>query len=173
METWKESPMYPKTQPRVRRARHTQYLPMDGTDAWSFVKSNYKMTLCTIDPYGFPHAAPVWFVVIGDKIYFRAQPYKKKIKNILKKPTVCAVIEDGDRYTELRGVMIQGLAKVVDTDKALRKQVFDLLAQKYSGLRDTQRFPKNWQEKYGKEHRVVVEFKPTNIVSWDNRKWVL
>lgn len=130
------------------------------------------MVLCTLDSYGFPHAAPVWFVVINDKIYFRAQPYKKKIRNILRKPQACVVIEDGDKYTELRGVMIRGLAKVVDTDRPLRARVFELLAEKYNIVRDTDKFPKTWQGKYGKEHRVVVEFKPINIVSWDNRKWL-
>ena len=164
--------MYSKTQPHIGSVRRSQYIPMKQAETWSFVRSQYKMVLCTLDSYGFPHAAPVWYVVVDDKIYFRAQPYKKKIKNILKKPQVCAVIEDGEIYTELRGVMVQGLAKVVDTDKTLRKRVFDLLAEKYRERRDTDRFPKRWQETYGKEHRVVVEFKPTKIVSWDNRKWL-
>jgi PPOX class probable F420-dependent enzyme len=164
--------MYSKIEPGVGRVRRSQYLPMKQSEAWSFVRSHYKMVLCTLDSHGFPHAAPVWYVVIDDKIYFRAQPYKKKIKNILKKPEVCAVVEDGDKYTELRGVMVQGLAKVVDTDKVLRKRVFDMLAEKYRSMRDTDRFPTSWQETYGKEHRVVVEFKPTKIVSWDNRKWL-
>lgn len=145
---------------------------MTNSEAWSFIKGHYKMVLSTLDQYGFPHAAPVWFVVINDKIYFRAQPYKKKIKNLLKKPQACAVIEDGDKYTELRGVMIRGLARVVDTDRGLRKHVFDMLAEKYHEFRDTDRFPSGWQQKYGKEHRVVVEFKPTHIASWDNRKWL-
>lgn len=165
--------MYSKTQSGVGRARRSQYLPMKQSEAWTFVQNHYKMVLCTLDSFGFPHAAPVWYVVIGDKIYFRAQPYKKKIKNILKKPEACAVVEDGDKYTELRGVMVQGLTKVVDTDKVLRKRVFDMLAEKYRPYRDTDRFPKSWQETYGKEHRVVVEFNPTKIVSWDNRKWLL
>ncbi|MHB8568387.1 MAG: pyridoxamine 5'-phosphate oxidase family protein [Nitrososphaerales archaeon] len=145
---------------------------MTRTESWSFIKEHYKMVLCTLDSFGFPHAAPVWYIIIDEKIYFRAQPYKKKIANLLKKPQVSAVIEDGDMYTELRGVMIRGLAKVVDTDKVLRKQVFTLLAEKYIHLRDTDRFPKSWQEKYGKEHRVVVEFSPRSIISWDNRKWL-
>jgi nitroimidazol reductase NimA-like FMN-containing flavoprotein (pyridoxamine 5'-phosphate oxidase superfamily) len=141
-------------------------------EAWSFIKSHNKMVLCTLDSFGFPHAAPVWFVVIAERIYFRAQPYKKKISNILKKPVVCAVIEDGDKYTELRGVMVQGIARIVDTDKELRKNVFGLLAEKYKSMRDTDRFPKQWQESYGREHRVVVELRPTKLVSWDNRKWI-
>ena len=145
---------------------------MTRTEAWLFVREHYKMVLCTLDHYGFPHAAPVWYVVIGGKIYFRAQPYKKKIKNILSKPQVAGVVEDGDRYTELRGVMIQGLTKIVDNDKVIRNQVFTLLAEKYKKLRDTDRFPGRWQDKYGKEHRVVVELTPTHIVSWDNRKWL-
>jgi nitroimidazol reductase NimA-like FMN-containing flavoprotein (pyridoxamine 5'-phosphate oxidase superfamily) len=166
-------PNYQKTQPRLRRGvRHSQYLPMSDSETWEFIKNHYKMVLCTLDADGFPHAAPIWYVVLGDRIYFRAQPYKKKIKNVLNRPQVCGVVEDGDRYTELRGVMVRGLAKVVDTDKPLRKQVFQLLGEKYSQLRNTQRFPKSWQESYGREHRVVVEFKPTNMVSWDNRKWL-
>jgi nitroimidazol reductase NimA-like FMN-containing flavoprotein (pyridoxamine 5'-phosphate oxidase superfamily) len=145
---------------------------MSQNEAWTFVKLHFKMVLCTLDSEGFPHAAPIWYVILNDKIYFRAQPYKKKIKNILNRPQVCGVVEDGDKYTELRGVMVRGLAKVVDTDKELRKEVFELLAEKYSRLRNTQRFPKAWRESYGKEHRVVVELRPTSVVSWDNRKWI-
>ncbi len=145
---------------------------MTRSESWSFVKEHYKMILCTLDSDGFPHAAPVWYIVMDNKIYFRAQPYKKKIFNILKRPQIAAVIEDGDVYTELRGVMIRGLAKVVDTDKPLRKLVFSMLAEKYHNLRDTDKFPKSWQEKFGKEHRVVVEISPISLVSWDNRKWL-
>ena len=164
--------MYSKVQSRLNKGRHTQYIPMTRTEAWAFIKNHYKMVLSSLDSDGFPHAAPIWFVVINDRIYFRAQPYKKKIKNIMNRPQVCGVVEDGEKYTELRGVMIRGLAKVVDSDKVLRKHVFELLAEKYSPVRNTDRFPKTWQETYGKEHRVVVEFKPTSIVSWDNRKWI-
>jgi PPOX class probable F420-dependent enzyme len=131
------------------------------------------MIVATVDSFGFPHVTPVWYVVSDGKVYFRAQPYKKKVRNLLKKPQVCAVVEDGEKYSELRGVMIQGLAKIIDHDRLKRKQVFSMLADKYSGLRDTERMPKSWQEKFGKEHRVVIELNPTKIVSWDNRKWIL
>jgi nitroimidazol reductase NimA-like FMN-containing flavoprotein (pyridoxamine 5'-phosphate oxidase superfamily) len=145
---------------------------MTDQEAWSFIRTHPTMILSTLDAYGFPHAAPIWYVVINDRIFFRAQPYKKKVKNILRRPQVCGVIEDGEKYSELRGVMIQGLAKIVDNDKQRRKQVFSMLADKYADLRDTSKMPRAWQEKYGKEHRVVIEFTPTNIISWDNRKWV-
>ncbi len=164
--------MYSKIRPKMSKAQRGQYLPMEDSEAWSFLQEHHKMILCTVDSHGFPHAAPVWYVLIGGNIYFRAQPYKKKIKNILRNAETCGVVEDGERYTELRGVMVQGIARVVDTYKQLRKRVFELLAEKYRDRRDTKRFPKVWQETFGREHRVVVEFKPTKMVSWDNRKWV-
>ncbi len=145
---------------------------MSTAEAWSFLRNHYTMTLSTLDSFGFPHSTPVWYVVFDGKIYFRAQPYKKKIRNLLKRPQVSGVVSDGELYSELRGVMIQGLAKIVDHDKSKRKQVFAMLAEKYASLRDTKRMPRGWQEKYGTEHRVVVEISPTNIVSWDNRKWL-
>lgn len=144
---------------------------MSQDESWTFIKNHYKMILSTSDRRGFPQVTPIWYVVAGKRIFFRAQPYKKKIRNILTKPLVCGVVEDGEKYSELRGVMIQGFAKIVDTDKQLRKQVFAMLAEKYAKLRDTDKMPKSWQNTFGKEHRVVVEIRPTNIVSWDNRKW--
>jgi PPOX class probable F420-dependent enzyme len=141
-------------------------------EAWGFLRSHYTMILSTLDSFGFPHSTPVWYVVIDGKIYFRAQPYKKKIRNILKRPQVCGVVSDGERYTELRGVVVQGLARIVDQDRSKRKQIFSMLAEKYANLRDTNKMPRIWREKYGTEHRVVVEISPTNIVSWDNRKWL-
>ncbi|MHB1908748.1 MAG: pyridoxamine 5'-phosphate oxidase family protein [Nitrososphaerales archaeon] len=152
--------------------KHTQYLPMSREEEWSFVKSHYTMILSSVDSFGLPHSTPIWYVVIENKIYFRAQAYKKKVRNILKNPQVSLVVEDGDLYTELRGVMIQGIARIVDHDKQRRNQVFSILAEKYSSLRDTQHMPKEWREKYGKEHRLVIEITPKNLVSWDNRKWL-
>jgi PPOX class probable F420-dependent enzyme len=146
---------------------------MGQDESWNFIKNHYKMVLATVDKRGFPQVTPIWYVVAGKRIFFRAQPYKKKIKNILNSPQVCGVVEDGDKYSELRGVMVQGFAKIVDTDKPLRKHVFATLAEKYLKLRDTEKMPKTWQNSFGKEHRVVVEIRPTNFVSWDNRKWVV
>jgi PPOX class probable F420-dependent enzyme len=158
--------------PTISKGRRSQYIPMSLSEAWSFVQNHYIMTLSTVDSFGFPHSTPVWFLVIDGKIYFRAQPYKKKIRNLIKRPQVCAVVSDGELYTELRGVMIQGLAKIIDHDKPKRKLVFAMLAEKYANLRDTKKMPRIWQERYGTEHRVVIEINPTSIVSWDNRKWL-
>ena len=158
--------------PSISKLRRSQYIPMASSEAWSFVRGHYTMALSTLDSFGFPHVTPVWYVVNEGKIYFRAQPYKKKIRNLLRKPQVCAVISDGESYSELRGVMIQGLARIVDNEKSKRKQVFSMLAEKYVSRRDTGKMPRIWQEKYGREHRVVVEITPTNLVSWDNRKWL-
>lgn len=155
----------------TKRSR-SQYLPMTQAEAWSFLKNHYTMILSTVDPLGLPHVTPVWYVVNDGRIYFRAQPYKKKVRNLMKKPQVSAVVEDGDRYTELRGVMIQGITKIVDHDKSKRKLIFSMLAEKYANLRDTDQMPKMWRDRYGKEHRVVIEITPTNLISWDNRKWV-
>jgi nitroimidazol reductase NimA-like FMN-containing flavoprotein (pyridoxamine 5'-phosphate oxidase superfamily) len=158
--------------PSISKGRRSQYIPMSTGEAWSFVRNHYTMTLSTLDSFGFPHSTPVWYVVIDERIYFRAQPYKKKIQNLIKRPQVCGVVSDGEHYSDLRGVMIRGLARIVDSDRTKRKLVFAMLAEKYAILRDTKKMPRTWQERYGKEHRVVVEINPTNLVSWDNRKWL-
>ncbi len=129
------------------------------------------MVVATVAPDGRPQNTPVWYVVGGGKIYFRAQGYKKKIRNIKASPWVSCVVEDGERYTELRGVMIQGKARIA-RDASLRDWVMKSLAARYREERNTVKMPQEWQKKFETEPRVVVEVTPVKIASWDNRKWL-
>src|SRR5580658_4003502 len=79
---------------------------------------------------GYPHVTPIWFVIIGEKIYMRAQDYKVKV-GLAAKGKACVVIDDGDKYRELRGAVMWGRSRLV-TDKRLIAKVTALFEEKYS-----------------------------------------
>ena len=54
-------------------------------------------------------AALLWFVIAGEKVYMRAQEYKVKV-GLAAKGKACVAIDDGDKYRELRGVVMWGVS---------------------------------------------------------------
>lgn len=148
-----------------------QYIPMSEEEAWSFLSEHKILVVATVSSDGKPHNTPVWFLVRGREIFFRAQGYKKKIKNLAANPWVSCVVEDGEKYTELRGVMIEGKARVVE-DASLRDSVIKDLLARYRGERNTVEMPVEWRKQFEVEPREVVEVTPLKVVSWDNRKWL-
>ncbi|MBI4257602.1 MAG: TIGR03618 family F420-dependent PPOX class oxidoreductase [Thaumarchaeota archaeon] len=147
-----------------------QYIPMTEREVWGFLNNHKILVVATVAPDGRPHNTPVWYMVRGGKIFFRAQGYKMKIRNLAANSWVSCVVEDGDKYTELRGVVIHGKARVVK-DASLKDSLIKDLLTRYRKERDTEQMPAEWRKRFEAEPREVVEVTPVKIISWDNRKW--
>lgn len=136
-----------------------------------FLTDGHVISVATVDEKGWPHCTPVWYIYRFGKIYFRAQPYKKKIRNILANPKVSCSLHSGDGYSELQGITILGIAKVVK-DRVLSAQMEDLLLKKYASQRKTDMMAEEWRRKHLSEERAVVEITIRRLSSWDNTKWL-
>lgn len=148
-----------------------RYIPMADDDLWEFLNLQRITSIATLTPEGLPHSTPVWFVIERRKIFFRVQSYKAKFRNIGRFSTVSCSFEDGDKYTELRGVSILGKAQVV-TDLAVHKRINLKLLEKYKNERNYGGMPRAWRNRFEAEPRKIVKITPFRIYSWDNRKWV-
>ncbi|MEH3139721.1 MAG: pyridoxamine 5'-phosphate oxidase family protein [Mycobacterium kyogaense] len=69
--------------------------------------------LTTIDEDGFPHTVPLGYFRLGDDIVMGVRDRTRKIANIEASPKVSVMLEDGSTMSDIRGVMIQGHARVV------------------------------------------------------------
>lgn len=142
---------------------------MNVADLWKFVKSQKKMIVSFVGEGGYPHSTPIWFCVIGERIYIRAQSYKEKIR-LARKGKASCVWEDGSRYRELRGVVMWGQSRIV-TDPKLEARVNLTMNGKYRRFQWTEHeMPPKWVRERRKERRVIVEITPRKISSWDNSK---
>jgi nitroimidazol reductase NimA-like FMN-containing flavoprotein (pyridoxamine 5'-phosphate oxidase superfamily) len=144
---------------------------MTETEIWDYLKSQKLLYIATITKDGRPHNTPVWYVVEGQKIYFRVQPYKKKLKNMRINTYVSASIASGEKYTQLKGVSILAKCKFLDNEKTISK-INEMLLKRYEGERNYSEMPSEWREKYQNEKRIIVELEPQEIYSWDNSKWL-
>ena len=135
-----------------------------------FLRTNKTMMINSIGPGGYPHPMPMWFAVDDDGTV-RMTTFRKsqKVLNLRRDPRVSLLVESGEQYAELRGVVIYGKAEVVD-DLEVVKGILRRIGG-VGGLADpsAQRAADavigNTAAK-----RVAILVHPERIVSWDHRK---
>jgi PPOX class probable F420-dependent enzyme len=138
-----------------------------------FLTRGHTLQVATIGRDGYPHIAPMWFVVDDGKVVFRSFTKSQKIVNLQRNPKVTVLLEEGEEYSELRGVMIKGDARLV-TDRGYVLDIYGRLAAKYAmvGGAPVQLEGDALEAAFGrfagKNTAVVVE--PVHIASWDHRK---
>ncbi len=69
--------------------------------------------LTTIETDGLPHSVPLGYFRLGRDIIMGVRDGTRKLANIESNPNVSVLLEDGSTMADIRGVMIQGRARVV------------------------------------------------------------
>ena len=72
------------------------------------------IALTTVGPDGFPHTVPTGYFRLGDDVLLGVRNNTLKIRNIRYNPQVSLMIESGSTRQDIKGVMIQGNATVID-----------------------------------------------------------
>lgn len=148
-------------------------ITMSADEILSFLDQSATLQVATMGKDGFPHVAPMWFVVEDGKVVFRSFTKSQKIVNLHRNPKLTVLAEAGLAYDELRGVMIKGEAKLID-DRDYVLGLYGKLAARYPMV-DSEPRELSLDELEGafgrfatKNTAVVVE--PMRTISWDHRK---
>ena len=77
--------------------------------------------LSTIDNDGFPHSVPLGYFRLGRDIIMGVRDGTHKVANVESNPNVSVLLEDGSTMADIRGVMLQGRARIVrEPEEALQ-----------------------------------------------------
>ena len=138
-----------------------------------FLDTNTVLQVTTNGRDGWPHVAPMWYVMDGDNIVFRSFTKSQKIVNLQRDPRLAALVESGDNYNALQGVMIKAEARLV-TDPEYVLSIYGGLAAKYPMISNTpvtleaDALEAAFGRFAAKNTAVVVESK--KVISWDHTK---
>jgi nitroimidazol reductase NimA-like FMN-containing flavoprotein (pyridoxamine 5'-phosphate oxidase superfamily) len=113
--------------------------------------------VATVDPDGVPHNVPVCPLFDKGRIYFATEKKSKKLRNISANPSVTIVFDEySEAWDHLRGIMIQGEARVVRATefRQIRKRIY----AKYSQYES--------KSAIGDKDSVIVELNPQRKFSW-------
>jgi len=147
---------------------------MSPAEVDEYLASQRTITVTTLRPDGSPVAHPLWFVKLGESVYFDTRANSLKHKNILNDPRVCAVVESGESYFELRGVRIEGACQpVTDSEEIVRVQ--SALGEKNlalgSGMVEMPDwFSKSRSQRRSRGDRVLLRIPMERVYSWDFSK---
>jgi PPOX class probable F420-dependent enzyme len=130
----------------------------------AFFREHKKAALATIDKDGFPHVVAMNYFAKDGAFYMTSYGKAQKVVNVRRNPKVALMVETGDSYAELRGVMIRGRCEVLEGTDAV-KAVFEARAGAQSNPSAVQPGAVASAPK-----RVVLKIVPEKVISWDHRK---
>lgn len=135
-----------------------------------FLAASKTMILCSNGRDGAPHPMPMWYGLDPDgAVVMTTFTKSQKIRNLERDPRVALLVEAGETYPELRGVVLYGEAELVSSTPG----VLEILARvtaRSSGAPDASAEAVQAGLRATAPKRTGIRVRPTRIVSWDHRK---
>ncbi len=139
----------------------------------AYLKDARTIVLNSIGKDGVPHPAPMWFAIEdGDdrSIVMTTFTKSQKIRNLQRDPRVTLLLEDGETYTELRGVIFYGKAELAQDVDAVVQILRAITRHGAGGAIDALSEAEQAGLRAQAAKRTAIRVRPQKIVSWDHRK---
>ncbi len=142
-------------------------IALTDAEQQQLLDGGWTLQVASIGPKGYPHLVAMWYVVIDGLIHFTTFRKSQKILNLKRNPKITLMLESGKAYTELKGLVIEGQAELID-DPVQTARVQALVGAKYNGIPVRTDTPEAALAVASK--RVIVRVRPVDVYSWDHNK---
>jgi PPOX class probable F420-dependent enzyme len=142
-------------------------IKMSEEEQLAFLDEEMTVIVSSLGPRGWPHAMPMWFVVREGEIWMWTYASSQKVRNLERDPRAALLVEAGETYDQLRGVMIGAEAELIrepDQVLALGREVGSRYVPGVEGPEVEAALEAQARK------RVGIRFRPRHTVSWDHRK---
>ncbi len=139
---------------------------MTDEEVRAFLQERHTLQVASIGKDGRPHLVAMWYGFLDDAVAFWTYGRSQKVVNLRRDPRVTCLVEDGERYEELRGAELVGTATVVE-DRAQVMVLARSVYERYTGPYTDEVAP--LLEAMGAK-RVGVRIDVESVVSWDHTK---
>jgi PPOX class probable F420-dependent enzyme len=142
-------------------------IKMSEEEIAEHLRTSRKLQLATINSDGTPHLVTMFYGMDDGKVTFWTYSRAQKTRNLERDPRVTCLIETGDDYFELRGVMIYGTVKRIDDLDGVLGVGMEVM-KRMARVDDAEPL-REYVEQTGRK-RVAFIVEPARVVSWDHRK---
>lgn len=143
-------------------------IEMTPEEQEEFLATGWTLQVASIGSQGYPHLVAMWYGMIGGEIHFTTFAKAQKVLNLERDPRITCMLESGEQYQELRGLVVEGDAEVIQGDPDLVLQVNAAIGAKRGNGADAT-MPSDVQRKQAAK-RAVVRVHPKRVISWDHNK---
>jgi len=136
----------------------------------AFLEEEHTAVLASSGRLPYPHLVAMWYVPDADAMLMWTYAKSQKAENLRRDPHVAVLVEAGSRYDELRGVLIQADAELIDDPEEVLRVGQALHAHYREG--DSGEDPRKAELSVRAQavKRIVIRVPYTRVVSWDHRK---
>jgi PPOX class probable F420-dependent enzyme len=142
-------------------------IAMTDTEAAAFLAAERVLVVATIGRDGWPHLMPLWYVVRDGEPWATTYAKSQKVRNLERDPRCTLQVEAGDRYDDLRGLMLKAEARL-EHDPAVVEEVEHAVFLRYHGREPDAAEAAGLARQASK--RVALRFAVRERASWDHRK---
>ena len=143
-------------------------IAMTEPEQEAFLREGHTLQVASIGPGGYPHLAAMWYAIIDGKICFTTYARSQKVVNLRRNSKISVMLEAGVQYNELRGLVIEGTADIVEGDVQLAARVARISGSRKPG--EPANDPPSEQNLRAVAKRVVIRVNPVSVYSWDHKK---
>ena len=143
---------------------------MTPAEVEQLLASQHKVQLATNGRDGFPHLVTMYYVLMDGLITFWTYRTSQKARNLDRDPRISCLVETGEAYFDLKGVLVQGTARRIEDPAAVIEigrrisAVFSEPLTAGHGLTD--------YVEHAARKRFGYAVEPARVISWDHAKLV-
>jgi PPOX class probable F420-dependent enzyme len=145
---------------------------MTDDELAAFLDDQRVVTCASVGPDGRPHLMPLWFVPDGGTLLAWTYAASQKAVNLRRDPRATLQIESGESYEELRGLMFEADAELIEAPEEVAAVGLRVALRYAPGEISPEDAPPELRDFVAAQarKRVALRFRPTRTVSWDHRK---
>lgn len=144
---------------------------MTPEEVETFLARPLTAVLSTLGRDGGPHLAGMWFAAEAEAIRMWTYAKSQKALNLRRDPRAAFLVEEGDVYSSLRGVLVRGRAELVtgfDDIVAIGVRLYELYTQPQIGKGPEGAALAEIERQAGK--RVGILLARADTASWDHSR---
>ena len=147
-------------------------ISMDSQESRLFLEQGQTIFLASNGADGYPHLIAMWYALEDDDVLRTTYRKSQKVRNLQADGRCTLLLEEGESYSELKGLFLRGICEVIDDEET----TFATLAK--VGARAAGRTPDAFTLDGKAEEalrsrarkRVTLRFRTQKTRSWDHRK---
>jgi PPOX class probable F420-dependent enzyme len=136
-----------------------------------FLADQRVVNVSTLGKDGWPHVTALWYVMRDAEPWIYTYRKSQKVRNLERDDRATLLVEAGDQYNELRGVMLKTRGEIL-SDFDTVAQVAEDIFVKYQGGGSAASIDDATREALRGQvpKRVAIRFRPEHVLSWDHSK---
>jgi PPOX class probable F420-dependent enzyme len=141
---------------------------MTEAEVTELLASQHKVQLATNGHDGLPHLVTMYYALVDGLITFWTYRSSQKALNLERDPRISCLVEVGDQYFDLKGVLVQGRARRIEDSAAvveIGRRISAVFSEPLAGGDASTDYVEQAARK-----RFGYAVEPTRIITWDHTK---